>query len=103
MKRRLEIEDILAYKFLSSLRASPVKERCVFCVSRPDGEANRYRTDLWLYDADQVRALTSHGQAGPALWLTGGVLLFPRAEEETPPAARTRYYSLNLETGAEEF
>ena len=103
MKRRLEIEDILAYKFLSSLRASPEKERCVFCVSRPDGEANRYRTDLWLYDADQVRALTSHGQAGPALWLTGGVLLFPRAEEETPPAARTRYYSLNLETGAEEF
>ena len=103
MKRRLEIEDILAYKFLSSLRASPEKERCVFCVSRPDGEANRYQTDLWLYEADQVRALTSHGQAGPALWLTGSVLLFPRAEEETPPSARTRYYSLNLDTGAEEF
>lgn len=103
MRRRLEIEDILEYKFLSGLQASPEKERCAFCVSCADGRENRYRTDLWLYEAGRVRQLTSHGKAGAALWLSGSVLLFPKVEDEAPPEARTRYFALDLETGAERF
>lgn len=103
MRKRLEIEDILEYKFLSALRAAPDGERCAFCVSRAGAEENRYWTDLFLYEEGRIRALTSHGLAGPAVWLGENTLLFPKPDAEARPEARTVYDTLDLETGEEAF
>ena len=51
MKRRLEIEDLLRYRFLSSLKASADKKQCVFNVHQANLEKNGYDSDLYLYDA----------------------------------------------------
>lgn len=77
MKRKLEIEDVLNYRFISSLRASKDKKYCVFQVHRANLEKNGYDSDLYLYEADTdgIRRLTESGTAGSAIWLDENQLI----------------------------
>ena len=77
MKKRLEIEDIVNYRFISSLCASPDGSNCVFSVHRADLGKNGYETDLFLYsDMDRkIRRLTEGGCAESECWLDETTLL----------------------------
>ena len=59
VKKRLEIEDILSYRFLSSLKASADKKHCVFNVHHANIEKNGYDSALYLYDAETCLLYTS--------------------------------------------
>ena len=72
MKKRLEIEDIVNYRFISSLCASPDGSNCVFSVHRVDLGKNGYETDLFLYsDMDRKKRglLKAAVQRASAGWM----------------------------------
>lgn len=103
MKRRLEIEDLLRYRFLSSLKASEDKKHCVFNVHQANLEKNGYDSDLYLYDAqtESIRCLTDSGTAGNAIWLDESHVLFPSKENAfgEPGKPVTEYFVLDVSDG----
>lgn len=110
MKRKLEIEDVLNYRFISSLRASKDKKYCVFQVHRANLEKNGYDSDLYLYEADTdgIRRLTESGTAGSAIWLDENQLIFAVkkgssdiCEDSERPV--TQYEVMDIRSGVSEF
>lgn len=105
MKRRLEIEDICSYRFISSLKASPDRKRCVFSVHQANLEKNGYDTDLYLYTSqnDSIRRLTYSGEEGSAVWIDETHILFPSGrngkDATIPGRPVTEYYILNTDGG----
>ena len=94
MKRRLEIEDILSYHYISSIKASGDKKHCVFNLHQANLEKNGYDSDLYLYEAqtNDIRRLTDSGSAGAAIWLDEHHIIFSskevhEAEEGKPVTA----------------
>ena len=105
MKKRLEIEDIVNYRFISSLCASPDGSNCVFSVHRADLGKNGYETDLFLYsDMDRkIRRLTEGGCAESECWLDETTLLvsLKSGESKDNDAEKpvTRYAVLDFSDG----
>lgn len=105
MKKRLEIEDIVNYRFISSLCASPDGSNCVFSVHRVDLGKNGYETDLFLYsDMDRkIRRLTEGGCAESECWLDETTLLvsLKSGESKDNDAEKpvTRYAVLDFSDG----
>ena len=107
MKRRLEIEDLLRYRFLSSLKASADKKQCVFNVHQANLEKNGYDSDLYLYDAqtEGIRRLTDSGSAGSAIWLDQSHVLFASKEDlgAEPGKPVTEYFVMDIDSGESQF
>ena len=107
MKRRLEIEDLLRYRFLSSLKASENKKHCVFNVHQANLEKNGYDSDLYLYDAqtEGIRRLTDSGSAGSAIWLDQSHVLFASKEDlgAEPGKPVTEYFVMDIDSGESQF
>lgn len=106
MKKRLEIEDIAKYKFISSLKASKDKKNCVFQIHTANLNKNQYNSDLWLYDADTetVKQLTDSGKAGSAVWIDEKHIIYPLLQEDnvnSMEAGRpiTLYYVMDIHSG----
>lgn len=72
--------DLMAMERLSDAQVSPDGRRVVFVVSKPDLEANRNRTDLWLVSTDgsNLRRLTTDPAAdvNPRWSPEGGTIWF---------------------------
>lgn len=106
MKKRLEIEDIAKYKFISSLKTSKDKKNCVFQIHTANLNKNQYNSDLWLYDADTetVKQLTDSGKAGSAVWIDEKHIIYPLLQEDnvnSTEAGRpiTLYYVMDIHSG----
>lgn len=105
MKKRLEIEDILSYRFLSSLKASADKKHCVFNVHHANIEKNGYDSALYLYDAetDGIRCLADTGEEGSAFWTDDRHVVFSTKkspEDGTSPGKPvTSYRVIDIEEG----
>ncbi len=106
MKKRLEIEDIAKYKFISSLKTSKDKKNCVFQIHTANLNKNQYNSDLWLYDADTetVKQLTDSGKAGSAVWIDEKHIIYPLLQEDnvnSMEAGRpiTLYYVMDIHSG----
>ena len=70
-------EDLLSYRFLSGVTASPDGNKAVFTVAVQDVRQNGYKKNLYLVDlaTEKVEKLTSHGKAGAFLFEDSGTLL----------------------------
>jgi dipeptidyl aminopeptidase/acylaminoacyl peptidase len=87
MEEKMEkvvIEDLLKFKFLSSLKFSPNGRHAVFAVAECNKEDNKYRNDLYLLDAKtwSSKKLTSTGKAGKPVWLDDRNIAFAEIREE---------------------
>src|SRR5580704_1101329 len=73
-KRPVSAEDLFKLSLISSPAISSDGKRVVFVVSRMNGPANRYDTNLWVVDVDggSPRALTSDGHASQPAWSPDG-------------------------------
>ena len=73
-KRPVSAEDLFKLSLISSPAISSDGERVVFVVSRMNGPANRYDTNLWVVDVDggSPRPLTSDGHASQPAWSPDG-------------------------------
>ena len=75
---KLKISDLLDYKFLSGIVASPSGKKAAFLAKQANKEKNSY--DSWAYIADfctgEVRKLTSFGAESHLLFDSEDTLLF---------------------------
>ena len=75
---KLKISDLLDYKFLSGIVASPSGKKAAFLARQANKEKNSY--DSWAYIADfctgEVRKLTSFGAESHLLFDSEDTLLF---------------------------
>ncbi len=78
----IQMRDLLEYRFLSQLAASPKGDRAVFTVRRAREEHNDYESDLYLYDAGAVKRLTADGKSGSPVWEDEDHILFSSLREE---------------------
>ena len=69
-KRPVAAEDLFKVSLISAPAISSDGKRIVFVVSRMNGPANRYDTNLWIAEVDggTPRALTSDGHASQPNW-----------------------------------
>lgn len=82
--RRLTIEDLLNYKYLSALVASPDKKKCAFIVSQCNEKKNCYDSSVYVFDRQTRRTsrYTTGGAEKNVLWLDNTTLLFQTMRNE---------------------
>lgn len=105
---KLKISDLLDYKFLSGIVASPSGKKAAFLVKQANKEKNSY--DSWAYIADfctgEVRKLTSFGAESHLLFDSENTLLFSSVRKHEDKAKdgkeKTVFYRLSLKGGEAE-
>ena len=105
---KLKISDLLDYKFLSGIVASPSGKKAAFLVKQANKEKNSY--DSWAYIADfctgEVRKLTSFGAESHLLFDSEDTLLFSSVRKHEDKAKdgkeKTVFYRLSLKGGEAE-
>ena len=93
----IQLRDLLHYRFLSGLKASPDGARAAFVVTRCDEESDSYRHDIWLWEDGACRALTNSGRCDAFVWEDDAHLLLPRAAK-----GATIWTRLRLSDGEQE-
>lgn len=75
---RIILEDLLKFKFVSSLAISPNGEKVAFVVHEMNKDDNGYNSNIWLYDATagSLSQLTSSNRDNSPIWLDDSRLLF---------------------------
>ena len=103
--KKIELEDIVKYRFLSEIRYAPGGEAAAFVVSQADMEENAYESFIWLYENGEIRRLTGLGKESGFAWLDDHRLLFPAArsaaEKKRAEAGDpfTSYYVIDIRGG----
>ena len=101
----VELEDLLHYRFLSSVRWAPDGSRAAFVVSQTDEDGKAYESRLWLYEKGALRQLTDLGKENRFVWLDSERILFPAvrtAKEKQRAEAHEEFsswYLLDLRGG----
>ena len=105
---KIKISDLLDYKFLSGITASPSGKKAAFLVKQANKKKNSY--DSWAYIADfctgEVRKLTSFGAESHLLFDGEDTLLFSSVRKHEDQAKdgkeKTVFYRLSLKGGEAE-
>lgn len=81
---KIVLEDLLKFRFVSSLSLSPNAEKVVFVVHEMNEQDNTYNSNLWIYDVEKKKLsqLTSSGQDGLPVWLNESLILFTSMRDE---------------------
>lgn len=104
----LKVDDLLNYKFLSGITASPSGEKAAFLVKQADMKNNSY--DSWIFIVDfctgEVRKLTSFGAEKNLLFDDEDTVLFASVRKQEDKAEKlkekTVFYRLSLKGGEAE-
>jgi dipeptidyl aminopeptidase/acylaminoacyl peptidase len=104
---RIKLDDLLKFKFLSSLTISPDASKVAFVVHEMNQDDNNYKSNVWLYDAQtvQLSQLTSSGQDSSPLWLNDSKLLFVSWRDEKDRKRKengeplTPFYTIDVTRG----
>ncbi len=103
--RRVQIEDIYDYRYVSAPALSPDGKKIAFVISHPDKETNSHFSDLFIYEDGKQRQLTQSHDVKTVLWLDDETLMFPSMRNEKDKNAvkagepLTVFYSLSLKGG----
>lgn len=81
---KIKLEDLLKFRFVSSLSLSPNAEKVVFVVHEMNEQDNTYNSNIWIYDTKKKKLsqLTSSGQDGSPVWLNESSILFTSMRDE---------------------
>lgn len=102
--KKVLMEDIGEFKFLSELSYSPNGERAAFVVTKADVAENCYKSTIWLLEGDKCRKLTSADKESSYLWLDDQNIIFPGDRKKVCKPNETLYNKINIFGGeAEEF
>ena len=110
--KRVEVEDILKFRFLSGLELSPSGKRLGFVVQQAKPEKDGYTGHIYLYDlaTGSTKRLTGGGEEKSLCWLDDETMLFAAgrdkalAERVKKGEPWTVYYALRTSGGeAEEY
>ncbi|WP_372589084.1 S9 family peptidase [Fervidobacterium pennivorans subsp. shakshaketiis] len=81
---KIMLEDLLKFKFLSSLVVSPNGGKLAFVVHEMNKDDNSYNSNIWLYDTTtgSLSQLTSSNRDSSPIWLDDSRLLFVSWRDE---------------------
>jgi len=81
----VQIEDLLSYRFLSSVQIDPKEQWAAFLVRQATAEGDDYRSEIYLTELHSRRThrLTTAGKDGPFVWdRDGSAILFLSKRKE---------------------
>lgn len=101
----IDIDFLKKVTYPGQMATSPDHSRLVICLARMDMEKNNYPSDLWLYENENWRQLTSGGDVRSFSFIDEKTILFPAKRQEKEKEAEkkglieTCYYCLPLDGG----
>ncbi len=103
----VQIEDLLSYRFLSSVQIDPQARHAAFRVRQATKEGDDYRSDTYLIELDsrRTRRLTTAGTDGPFVWNRDGsaILFLSKREESVEEGVDESFlYQITLDGGEAE-
>ncbi|MDM7320204.1 peptidase S9 [Fervidobacterium sp. SC_NGM5_O18] len=104
---KITLEDLLNFKFISSLEVSPDGRKLAFVVHEMNKDDNLYNSNIWLYDtvAGSLSQLTSSNRDSSPIWLDDSRLLFISWRDEKDRKRKengeplTPFYEIDVEGG----
>lgn len=105
---RIEIEDLLTYRFLSGLEAAPEGENAIFTLRGTNEKKDGYSSDIYLLENGKTRRLTGDGKSSGGIWEDKDHILFPamRDPEDQERAKNgeplTVWYRMSIHGGEAE-
>ncbi len=104
---KITLEDLLNFKFISSLAISPDGRKLAFVVHEMKKDDNIYNSNIWLYDtvAGSLSQLTSSNRDSSPIWLDDSRLLFVSWRDEKDRKRKengeplTPFYEIDVEGG----
>lgn len=98
--KRIEIESFLEFKSLSNLQSSPSETAAAFALTSINQDDNGYETNLWTFDGQTTKQLTSSNKDFLYLWENDETILFSSSRDknnENYPV--TNFYQISLNGG----
>lgn len=99
--KKIEIEDILKYRFPENLKYSPDGRALVWQLSYADPEKNTYRRDIWAYKDGRVFKLTSSLDSSILFWEDNETLIISRKAPGSEYEG-SELYSIRMDGGEAE-
>ncbi|MEA4919879.1 MAG: S9 family peptidase [Clostridiaceae bacterium] len=99
--KKIDIEDIYSFSFLSDIVASPDEKHLVFSRHTACRETNGYMSCLWLMDVDsgKARQLTFEGGERGAKWLDSESIVFAANRGNISKTPKTDFFKLSIKGG----
>ena len=103
--KKIELTDLLKYRFLSGVRYSPNEKVAAFVLKYADEKKNSYPSFIYVVENGKVRQLTGLGKEGSFFFEDDENILFvaSRSDDEKESAKagneETTYYRINIHGG----
>jgi len=91
--RGVTVEDLLSYRFVSSLRLCPEGKRVAFLVKSARGGGDEYDTDIFVCElaTGMTKQLTASGKEGPFVWSEDGASILFVSKRDGDDSKSTVY------------
>lgn len=103
-KEKIELEDILRFRFLSNLTLSPNAKNAAFVVKQANEERNGYNSAIWVMNCETKQSfqLTVGKDESSYLWMDDDSILFSSGRDNKKEEADktfTTYFKISLNGG----
>ncbi len=99
MTRKVEIGDILKYKYPENPVFNPAGTAYVYNVAYADKEKNTYKRDVWAVKEDKPFQLTATIDASVAFWNSDSEVILNRKKPEDEKSEDTELFSISIDGG----
>ena len=97
--KKVEIRDILKFRYLENLMFNPSGTVFAYNVARADEEKNIYKRDVWAVKEDKPFQLTSTIDASVSFWNSDSELIINRKRPEDEKEEDAELFSISVDGG----
>lgn len=101
MKQSISINDFLSFTSLSHLKANPSQNKVAFVASKANEKENGYDQQIYIYEDNRLKQLTSMKKESSFSWKDDTTILFAakRFKEEQDQTDQTTIYQIATDGG----
>ncbi len=97
--KKVEISDILKYKYLENLQLNPSGTAFAYNVARADEEKNAYKRDVWVVKDNKPFQLTATLDASASFWNSDSELIINRKKPDDEKSENSELFSISTNGG----